>query len=176
MNIELKLKSIIRDIPDYPKPGIIFKDLTPILKEPKLCTEVVDEFVKRIKLLNPDAICCLDARGFWFGLSIAMALRIPMIPVRKKGKLPYSTISQQYELEYGTAEVEIHTDAFEKGMKVLIHDDLLATGGTASAAAELVLKSGAEVCGFGFLVELSFLNGQEKIKKYSEQVFNLLSY
>jgi adenine phosphoribosyltransferase len=107
-SLDLRIKNTIRDVKDYPKPGIIFKDLTPILKDTALCKDIVSEFVYQIQLLKPDALCCLDARGFWFGLSIAMELGIPMIPVRKKGKLPYETISQQYELEYGTAEIEIH--------------------------------------------------------------------
>lgn len=176
MSLEQGIKNTIRDVKDYPKPGIIFKDLTPILKNPVLCKSIVDEFVQHLKPLQAHAICCLDARGFWFGLSIAMELGIPMVPVRKKGKLPYETIRQQYELEYGTSEVEIHTDAFEKGMKVIIHDDLLATGGTASAAAELVKKSGAEVVGFSFLVELCFLMGAERIKPHSERVLSLCRY
>lgn len=176
MNIEAAIKNTIRDVKDYPEPGIIFKDLTPILKDTQLCKSIIAEFVEITSSLNADAICCLDARGFWFGLSIAMELGIPMIPVRKKGKLPFETISQQYELEYGTSEIEIHTDAFEKGMRVLIHDDLLATGGTASAAAELVKKSGAEVIGFAFAVELCFLLGAERIKHHSNKIFSLCRY
>lgn len=176
MSIEQSIKNTIRDVKDYPKSGIIFKDLTPILKDPALCKSIVNEFVNHLKPLKADALCCLDARGFWFGLSIAMELGIPMIPVRKKGKLPYETIRQQYELEYGTSEVEIHVDAFDKGMRVIIHDDLLATGGTASAAAELVKKSGAEVVGFSFLVELCFLMGAERIKPHSDRVLSLCRY
>lgn len=176
MSIESSIKNTIRDVKDYPKPGIIFKDLTPILKDPKLCKNILGEFIDHIKPFHPDALCCLDARGFWFGLSISMELGIPMIPVRKKGKLPFDTFSQKYELEYGTAEIEVHTDGFEKGMKVLIHDDLLATGGTASAAADLVKKSGAEVVGFAFMVELCFLMGAERIKHHSEKVMSLCRY
>jgi adenine phosphoribosyltransferase len=170
------IKGSIRDIVDYPKPGIVFKDLTPILKNPTLCSQIVDEFVAKILPLRPETICCLDARGFWFGLSIAMKLGIPMIPVRKKGKLPFNTVSQQYELEYGTAEVEIHTDAFAKGTRVLIHDDLLATGGTADAAAELVKKTGGELVGFAFLVELGFLGGAEKLQNHHTEIISLCKY
>jgi adenine phosphoribosyltransferase len=176
MDIELEIKKQIRDIHDYPKPGIVFKDLTPILKSTELCKKIISEFCARVTPLEPDAICCLDARGFWFGMCIAVELGIPMIPVRKKGKLPYSTFSQSYELEYGIAEVEIHTDAVHKGTRVLIHDDLLATGGTASAAAELVKKSGGALAGFAFLVELEFLKGHSKISPYSDHIVSLCKY
>lgn len=174
--IEQKIKNTIRDIVDYPKPGIVFKDLTPILKDQELCSLIVEEFYDKLKSHQFDAICCLDARGFWFGLSIAIKLGIPMIPVRKKGKLPYDTVSQVYDLEYGTAEIEVHTDAFEKGMKVLIHDDLLATGGTAVACKELIQKLGATVGGYAFLVELSFLNGQEKLFTEDSVMYSMVKY
>ncbi|HTF82544.1 MAG TPA: adenine phosphoribosyltransferase [Cytophagales bacterium] len=175
-SLDSRIKNTIRDVKDYPKPGIIFKDLTPILKDTQLCKDIIGEFVSQLSHMKPDALCCLDARGFWFGLSISLELGIPMVPVRKKGKLPYETICQQYELEYGTSEIEIHTDAFEKGMRVVIHDDLLATGGTASAAAELVRKSGAEVVGYAFMVELCFLMGAERVKHHSDRVLSLCRY
>jgi adenine phosphoribosyltransferase len=172
--IAKRIKSAIRDIENYPKVGIIFKDLTPILQDPKLCNDIVDEFYNQLKNKGFEAICCLDARGFWFGLSLSMKLGIPMVPIRKKGKLPYQTLSKKYDLEYGSAEIEIHSDALKKGMKVLIHDDLLATGGTAKATAELVQELGAEVAGFAFLVELSFLEGKEKLGK--SEIYSMVVY
>jgi adenine phosphoribosyltransferase len=153
MNITDKIKNVIRDIKDFPKEGIVFKDITPILLDPKLCKEIVDEFVKGLEELKPDAIACVEARGFFFGTLIAQRLQIPFIPIRKQGKLPYETVSHSYDLEYGSATIEMHEDAVKRGWKVLLHDDLLATGGTASAAAELVTKKGGEVVGFSFLVE-----------------------
>ncbi|MFN8415353.1 MAG: adenine phosphoribosyltransferase [Cytophagaceae bacterium] len=170
------IKNTIRDIKDFPQPGVMFKDLTPILKSPDLCKMITETLVDSIKLLKPDAIVCLDSRGFWFGLPIAMDLNIPMIPVRKQGKLPYEVISQEYSLEYGTAKVEMHTDALKPGMRVMIHDDLLATGGTANAAAQLIKKVGAEPIGFSFLVELSFLKGRDILKEYNVPVGAIATY
>lgn len=175
-NLEAELKQTIRDIPDFPKPGIIFKDLTPILKQPQLCKYVTQAFCEQISKLSPDALIALDSRGFWFGLMIASQLGIPMIPVRKEGKLPYKTISQPYDLEYGTAKVEMHTDALKPGWKVILHDDLLATGGTAEAASKLVTKQGASVAGYAFMVELSFLDGRSKITPFSEEIISLAIY
>ncbi len=174
--IEEKLKSSIRDIKDFPKEGIIFKDITPILKEPVLCGEVVQEIASHFKSQNIDVVAGIESRGFLFGVEIARALGVPFVPVRKVGKLPYETISHKYELEYGFAEIEIHTDAIEKGQRVLIHDDLLATGGTAAAAAELFSKIGGEVAGFSFLINLDFLNGSDILKPYSEEIQSLVSY
>ncbi len=176
MDVESAIRRTIRDIPDFPKPGIMFKDLTPILKDPDLCRNIADKFSEEIARLKPDALVCLDSRGFWFGLMVAAKLNIPMIPVRKEGKLPYKTHSQEYELEYGTAKIEIHTDALKPGWKVVIHDDLLATGGTASAAASLVETQGASIAGFAFLVELSFLGGEKKISPFSDQIISLAKY
>jgi adenine phosphoribosyltransferase len=175
-SIESEIKNIIRDIPDFPKPGIIFKDLTPILKNPELCKRVTGSFCDKLCKHSPDALVALDSRGFWFGLMVAGELGIPMIPVRKEGKLPYKTISQTYELEYGTAKVEMHTDALKKGWKVILHDDLLATGGTAEAASKLVTQQGATVAAFAFMVELTFLNGRSKINSYSGEITSLAVY
>ena len=174
--ISSRLTSVIRDVPDFPKPGIIFKDITPILLDAQLTRDIVDEMVSNVKSLNIDAIVGIESRGFWFGIMLANKLNIPFIPIRKKGKLPYKTISYSYDLEYGSAEIEMHQDEIEKNWNVLIHDDLLATGGTACAAAELIKMQNANVAGFSFVVDLSFLNGSEPLKKYSENIFNLVRY
>lgn len=174
--ISNKLKSVIRDIPDFPKPGILFKDITPILLDAKLTKEVVFELAKNCKELNLDAIVGIESRGFWFGIMLANELNIPFIPIRKKGKLPYKTLFYRYDLEYGSAEVEIHADAIQPNWNVLVHDDLLATGGTAKAAAELILMQKANVAGFSFVVELDFLNGRNELIKYSKNIISLTNF
>ena len=174
--IEDKLKKIIRDVPDFPKAGIIFKDITPILLDAKLTKEVVSELAKITQSLNLNAIVGIESRGFWFGIMLANELGIPFIPIRKKGKLPYKTMSYKYDLEYGTAEVEIHEDAIQKNWNVLVHDDLLATGGTAKAASELILMQGGNVAGFSFVVELDFLNGRNELLKYSKNIISLANF
>jgi len=171
-----KLNKVIRDVPDFPKPGIIFKDITPILLDAQLTRDIIDEMVKQVKSLNLDAIVGIESRGFWFGIMLANKLNIPFIPIRKKGKLPYKTVSYSYDLEYGSAEIEMHQDEIKENWNVLIHDDLLATGGTACAAAELILMQKAKVAGFSFVVDLEFLKGSEPLKKYSENIFNLVRY
>ncbi len=175
-SLESKMKAIVRDVPDFPKPGILFKDLSPLLKSPELSKEIIQHLVAKVAALKPDALVCLESRGFWFGMPVALELGIPMIPMRKQGKLPYTCISQEYKLEYGTAKIEMHTDALERGWKVVIHDDLLATGGTADAAAKLVKQAGAEVCAFSFLVELEFLKGREVLKNACPQISSLVTY
>lgn len=174
--IATTIKNVIRDVPDFPKPGIIFKDITPILQDAQLTKSIVNEMASRSKGLNLDAIVGIESRGFWFGIMLANELNIPFIPVRKKGKLPYKTHSYKYDLEYGTAEVEIHEDALQENWNVLIHDDLLATGGTAQAAAELIKMQKAQVAGFSFVVELDFLNGRNTLSKYSENIISLVNY
>ncbi len=176
MDIVTQLKHTIRDIPDFPKPGIVFKDLTTLLKKPELCITIADELCKKIKPLAPDAIVALDSRGFWFGLMISTRLGIPMIPVRKEGKLPYKTVAKAYALEYGMSKIEMHIDALQPGWKVLIHDDLLATGGTAEAASTLVIAQKATVCGYAFVVELDALKGREKLLPFSENITSLIHY
>jgi adenine phosphoribosyltransferase len=176
MSLENKIKSVIRDVQDFPKQGIVFKDITPILKDPALCKEIVHAFEDQLLKLKPDAIMAIESRGFLFGMMIALHFDIPFIPVRKKGKLPYKTVSYSYDLEYGSATVEIHEDAIKPGNRVLIHDDLLATGGTAVAAAELIKMQGGEVAGFSFVVALDFLKGTEKLNKYSENIYSLVHY
>ncbi|MCB0381651.1 MAG: adenine phosphoribosyltransferase [Flavobacteriales bacterium] len=174
--IEDKLKKVIRDVPDFPKAGIIFKDITPILLDAKLTKEVVSELAKTTQSLNLNAIVGIESRGFWFGIMLANELGIPFIPIRKKGKLPYKTLSYKYDLEYGSAEVEVHEDAIQKNWNVLVHDDLLATGGTAKAASELILMQGGNVAGFSFVVELDFLNGRTELLKYSKNIISLANF
>jgi adenine phosphoribosyltransferase len=174
--IEQRLKEAIRDVADFPKPGIMFKDITPILNDNTLCDDIVDETVKRLQGIKIDAIAGIESRGFLFGFLLAQKLRVPFIPVRKAGKLPYQTISYTYDLEYGTATIEVHTDALKPGDNVLIHDDLLATGGTAVAAAELVKQLGGIVAGYSFIVELEFLNGRDNLVQYTDNVISLVGF
>ncbi|MES2428926.1 MAG: adenine phosphoribosyltransferase [Bacteroidota bacterium] len=174
--IEQQIKSAVRDIPDFPKAGIIFKDITTILKDPALCEGIVDAFVERLKDVRIDAIAGVESRGFLFGLTLATKLRVPFIPVRKAGKLPYTIKQKKYDLEYGTATIEMHTDAFEPGAHILLHDDLLATGGTVTAASDLIQEMGGVVCGFSFVVGLGFLNGKEKIAPISDNIIVLADY
>lgn len=175
MQLEERIKNSIRDVPDFPKPGIVFKDITPILADASLCNDIADAFVEQWKDVQLDAVACVDARGFLFGMLLAQKLQIPFVPIRKVGKLPYDKYTASYDLEYGSAEVEMHSDAIKDGWKVLIHDDLLATGGTAQAAASLVSKKG-QVVGFSFLVNLSFLNGRERLAGYSQNIRSLIEY
>lgn len=174
--ITQQIKSAIRDIPDFPKPGIIFKDITPILKDPILCDNIVNAFAAKLKGIRIDAIAGIESRGFLFGLSLATKLGIPFIPVRKAGKLPFTIKQKAYKLEYGTAIIELHTDAFEPGQHILIHDDLLATGGTALAASELIQEMGGVIAGFSFVVGLGFLNGRQRIAPVCEEIVVLADY
>src|ERR1700733_5296399 len=174
--IEQQIKSAIRDIPDFPKPGITFKDITPILKDPVLCENVVDAFIEKLKGIRIDVVAGVESRGFLFGLTLATRLGVPFIPVRKAGKLPFTIKQKAYKLEYGTAIIEMHTDAFEPGQHILIHDDLLATGGTALAASELIQEMGGIVAGFSFVVGLGFLNGIERISPVCNTVVVLADY
>ncbi|PAW93647.1 adenine phosphoribosyltransferase [Mucilaginibacter sp. MD40] len=174
--IEQQIKEAIRDIHDFPKPGIVFKDVTPILKDPELCTQINNAFVARLKDTHIDAVAGVESRGFLFGLSLAVQLGVPFIPVRKAGKLPYSVNQKKYDLEYGNATIEIHTDAFKPGDRILIHDDLLATGGTVNATSELIKEMGGQVAGFSFVVGLGFLNGHEKIAPISDNIIVLADY
>jgi adenine phosphoribosyltransferase len=171
-----KIKQVIRDVPDFPKPGIVFKDITPILKEPSLCREIAVALASQLKDVKVDVIAGIESRGFLFGLALAQQLNVPFVPIRKVGKLPYKTIQQSYDLEYGSATLEVHEDAFNAGDHVLIHDDLLATGGTVVAASALVQKLGAHVAGYSFLINLDFLNGRQRLKIYSDKVFSLADY
>jgi len=160
------IERAIRNIPDFPKPGIQFKDITPVLANARLFAGAIDLLTERFASEPVDAVVGIDARGFIFAAAAAVKLKAGFVPVRKKGKLPYRTHEQDYALEYGTATIAIHTDALKPGSRVLLIDDLLATGGTAAAAAELVKKLGAQILEIGFLIELSFLHGREKLQGY----------
>jgi adenine phosphoribosyltransferase len=166
MSVE-RLKSAIRDVPDFPKQGIIFKDITPILSDPKLFRLAVETFANRHRGSRIDKVCVVEARGFIFGSAVAYELGAGLIPIRKKGKLPYQTNEASYDLEYGTATLQGHVDALEKGARVLLIDDLLATGGTAAASAGLIEDLGGEIVEIQFLIELAFLKGRDKLKKYN---------
>lgn len=169
------LKSKVRDIPDFPKPGIIFKDLTTLMKDAEAMNFSLLALAEKTKTLNPDVIAGIEARGFILAPAIAHILSLGFIPIRKPKKLPYKVEKVSYELEYGTDSLEIHVDAIEKGEKVVLIDDLLATGGTARAAHELLSKIGGNVVGTGFLVELGFLSGRAKLRSDCE-IFSLIKY
>lgn len=172
MSIVTRLENIIRDVPDFPKPGIIFKDITPILQDPVLCQDLVKALVAPF-IGKVDAVAGIESRGFLFGMGMAQALSVPFIPIRKKGKLPFHKFNVAYNLEYGSAEIEVHEDAAKKGDRVLIHDDLLATGGTAAAAQQLMSKLGAEVVAYSFIINLTFLNGAAKLNAPVESIINI---
>jgi adenine phosphoribosyltransferase len=177
MQLAQSIKAIIRDVHDFPKPGIVFKDITPILSAPAIRREIVQAIANHFRPLTLDAVVAIEARGFILGSLIAQELSLPFVPVRKSGKLPFKTIQEEYALEYGTASIEIHRDAVGPGDRVLIHDDLLATGGTATAAGHLVRKLGAEVGGFSFLINLSFLPGSSLLEKtFDIQPFSIVTY
>ncbi|WP_258104618.1 adenine phosphoribosyltransferase [Marinoscillum sp. MHG1-6] len=175
-DLEQRLIQTIRDVPDFPKPGILFKDITPVLSDAALSAQVLDALAEYWSKKGIGAVAGIESRGFLFGSQLAIRLGVPFIPIRKKGKLPYKTIGHAYDLEYGSAEIEIHVDAVLPGQKVLIHDDLLATGGTAGATAQLIQKAGGTVSGFSFLIELSFLKGAEELKSYSMDIHSILKY
>lgn len=158
------LKTFVRDIPDFPKPGIIFKDITPLLKNEKVFKIVCDELAKPFAKLRVKQVIGIEARGFLLASAVAYKLGVGLIPVRKKGKLPFKTEQISYSLEYGEDFLEMHEDAVSKGDRVLIVDDVLATGGTAEAVAKLVQKLGGEVIGLAFLIELAFLNGRSRLQ------------
>ncbi|RZK79917.1 MAG: adenine phosphoribosyltransferase [Pedobacter sp.] len=171
-----RIKESVRDIQDFPKPGIIFKDITTILKDPELCSDIVVAMKDQLDGVKIDAVAGIESRGFFFGLQLAQALNVPFVPIRKAGKLPYKTIVESYDLEYGSAVIECHEDALESGQQVLIHDDLLATGGTVIAATKLIEQLGANVAAYSFVISLDFLDGKKKLTPYSDQVYVLASY
>ncbi len=160
------LERAIRNIPDFPKAGIQFKDITPVLADARLFSGCIDLLAANYRPGSVDAVVGIDARGFIFAAAVAHQLRAGFVPVRKKGKLPYQTHEQNYDLEYGSNTVAIHIDAVKPGARVLLVDDLLATGGTAAAAANLLQKIGAQILEIHFLIELSFLRGRDKLKDY----------
>ncbi|MCL9805431.1 adenine phosphoribosyltransferase [Flavobacterium amniphilum] len=170
----MNLEQYFRDIQDFPKEGILFKDITPLLLNAEAREKMTETLLSTLKDKQIDKVVGVESRGFFFGTLLAQKLDAGFIPVRKPNKLPYETISATYELEYGQDTLEIHTDAIKKGDKVLIHDDVLATGGTAKAVCELVERLGGEIVQCNFLIELSFLNGREKIKE--NEIFAAVTY
>ena len=161
-----EIERAIRNVPDFPKLGIQFKDITPVLADARLFSGAIELLTEKFQPGTVDAVVGIDARGFIFAAAAAVRLRAGFVPVRKKGKLPYQTHEQNYALEYGTATVAIHVDALNSGSRVLLIDDLLATGGTAAAAAALVKRLGAHILEIGFLIELGFLHGRDKLRDY----------
>lgn len=170
-----RLEQTIENIPDFPKPGIQFKDITPIFLQPKLYEDVIADLVN-FSRGKVDAVCGIESRGYLFGIAVAVALEVPFILIRKAGKLPPPFIGEKYDLEYGSAEIEMRTGQIKPGQRVLIHDDLLATGGTTQAAAQLVEKQGAKVVQFSFLIGLKDLRGEELLKKFNAEVYSILEY
>ncbi len=170
----MDLARYIRDIPDFPKPGILFKDITPLLAEPRAFAEAVERLADHYRPEEVDAITAAEARGFLFAAPLALRMQKPFIPLRKPGKLPHQTHSLRYDLEYGNAELHVHIDALRPGARVLLVDDLLATGGTMAAACQLVEKAGGRVHGCAFLIELAFLGGRDKLRPH--EVFSVLQF
>ncbi|WBV55368.1 adenine phosphoribosyltransferase [Chryseobacterium sp. Chry.R1] len=170
-----QLENTIENVPDFPIPGIQFKDISPIFLNPKLYEDVIEDLVKFSKG-KIDAVCGIESRGYLFGIAIAVALEVPFILIRKKGKLPPPIVSEKYDLEYGSAEIETREGQIKKGQRILIHDDLLATGGTTEAAAKLVEKQGATVAQFSFLSVLKDLKGDEKLRKFNAEIYHILEY
>ncbi len=169
-----ELAKSIRNVPDFPKKGIVFRDITTLLKDPGVFRTTLDIFHERYKKETIDKIACVESRGFIFGSALASRLGVGFVPIRKRGKLPAEKIQEEYALEYGTDVVEIHKDAIQQGEKVLLHDDLLATGGTIVAATKLVERLGGEIVGISFLIELTFLHGREKLRGYD--LFSIVQY
>ena len=174
--ISQKIDTAIREVSDFPKPGINFKDITTILLDTSLSNEIIDAFIERLKGKQIDAIVGVESRGFLFGFLLANKMGVPFIPIRKVGKLPGETLKYKYDLEYGSAEVEVHKSDIKKGWNIVVHDDLLASGGTACAASELIQKLGANVAAFAFVISLDYLNGNEKLEKYSKEIISLKKY
>tara|TARA_B100000902_G_scaffold400059_1_gene475372 strand:+ start:28735 stop:29262 length:528 start_codon:yes stop_codon:yes gene_type:complete len=174
--ISVEIDKLIRDVVDFPKKGIVFKDITTLLMNKEVSDKIIDEFIIETSKLKIDAIAGIESRGFLYGFLLANRLNIPFIPIRKSGKLPCDTKKYKYDLEYGASEIEIHEKDVQKGWNILVHDDLLATGGTASASAELIKLCQANVIGFTFIIELGFLNGSDKLKKYSKNIISLKTY
>lgn len=170
------LKKIIRTVPDWPEKGVMFRDITPLFQDPQALRLMMDAFVHRYFDQGIDVIAGVDARGFLLGVTIAYELNLPFVPVRKKGKLPFKTISEDYELEYGKATIELHEDAVKKGDKVVLFDDLIATGGTMLAAAKLIERLGGEIVEAAAIVDLPDLKGSEKIKAAGCPVFSLVEF
>jgi adenine phosphoribosyltransferase len=170
----MELTRYIRDIPDFPKPGIIFKDITPLLAEPRAFQYAIDRLAEHYPANNVDVVAAAEARGFLFAAPLALRMNKPLVPLRKPGKLPHKTHSLRYELEYGSAELQVHIDAVSPGARVLLIDDLLATGGTMEASCRLLTQAGGQVIGCAFLIELMFLGGRARL--HPHEVFSLIAY
>ena len=170
----IDLKAIFRDIPDFPKKGILFKDVTPILNHAEAFSWTVHQLVRQAENKKVDVVAGIESRGFIFGAALASQMKLPFVPIRKQGKLPYRCLRETYQLEYGSDALEVHEDAFSKGQRVLLVDDLLATGGTAGAAAKLIERGGGLIAQCAFVIELSFLKGRDCLK--SHDVFSLVAY
>ncbi len=171
---KLLAESLVRDVPDFPKPGILFKDITPVVQDPAALKEVIEKFAEWGRGLKADVVVGIEARGFIFGAPLAIELGISFVPLRKLGKLPGERVTEEYALEYGTNTVEMHVDAIKPGQRVIVIDDLLATGGTAAAACRLSERIGGEVVGCGFLIELDFLEGRKILSNY--EIHSLIRY
>ena len=174
--VKINLKEVIRTIPHFPKEGIMFRDITTLLQDPKAFSFVIEEFYERYKNANISSVVGIESRGFILGGAVAYCLNAGFVPIRKKGKLPYKTTSVEYELEYGKDIIEIHSDSIKKSDKVLLVDDLIATGGTALAATNLVKKLGGDIVECAFIVELPDLHGREKIENRGYNVFSLVKF
>jgi adenine phosphoribosyltransferase len=174
--IENKIKSVIQSIPDFPKAGIDYKDIMPIFEDANLCSEITVAFCDQLKKINPEVIVGIESRGFLFGMLIANKLGIPFVPIRKKGKLPGKTFTVSYDLEYGSAAIEVQASASLANKRIVIHDDLLATGGTVDAVGKLMHQMNAEVVAFAFLINLNLIDYQEKLKPYSNNFITLVNY
>ncbi len=172
--ISESLLKVIRTVQDFPKAGVSFKDLTPVYQNPELSQAIVDDIAGHFANSGIQAVVGIESRGFILGAAVALKMGLPFVPIRKKGKLPFLTHRQEYQLEYGLDVMEIHTDAISPGAKVLIHDDVLATGGTASAAGKLIRQAGGEVGGYSFIIELAFLNGRDQL--INETIQSLVVY
>lgn len=168
------LKALIRDVPDFPIEGILFKDITTLLKDAEGLAQTINALVERYQHESIDIVAGIESRGFIFGVPLALALNVGFVPIRKPGKLPAATIHREYALEYGTNRLEVHQDAIQAGQRVLLIDDLLATGGTAKASAELIEELGGDLVSIAFVIELAFLNGRDVLAGYD--VFSLLTY
>ena len=170
----IDLQSKIRDVPDFPKPGVVFKDIMPLLADSEALREVIDRIAEWAAPLEPDIVLGAEARGYITGGALACRLGCGFVPARKPGKLPWRTVAVKYALEYGFDQLEVHADAMRPDQRVLVHDDVLATGGTAKATVELVEQLGAEVVGLPFIIELAFLNGRDRLQGHD--VFSLITY
>jgi adenine phosphoribosyltransferase len=175
-SLEEKIKNTVRDVPNFPKEGILFKDITPVLHNPSLCDEITTSFATQLTSTPVDAVVGIESRGFLFGFALATKLNVPFILIRKAGKLPYKTISCEYQLEYGKAVLELQEGEIKPNWNVLIHDDLLATGGTAEAAAKLIRMQQGTVAGFSFVIGLDFLKGRLPLKQFSDTFISLVHY